>query len=258
MPLRVDDARMMMSAVPSGVTPDEWNALALRFAEAHRAVEADRAAGRHGFTELGAQVAEIARVSAFAAEARGRFDDVVVLGIGGSALGAIALRTAVGGESAGPRLHVADNVDPASFSRLLASVALPRTLWLVVSKSGSTVETLAQHAIVRERLAAAGLEPRRHVAIVTDPDAGPLRAIAARDGIPAFAVPANVGGRFSVLTPVGLLPAAVAAYDVAGSSPARAPCSRGAPRPRSPRTPRAWSPRCSGGRTSASGSPRMS
>ena len=54
MPLRVDDARMMMSAVPSGVTPDEWNALALRFGEAHRAVEAARATGRYGFTELDA------------------------------------------------------------------------------------------------------------------------------------------------------------------------------------------------------------
>jgi len=216
MPLRVDDARMMMSAVPSGVTPDEWNALALRFGEAHRAVEAARATGRYGFTELDAQAAEIARVSAFATETRGRFDDVVVLGIGGSALGAIALRTALGGELAGPRLHVADNVDPATISRLFATVALARTLWLVVSKSGTTVETLAQHALVRERLDAAGLDATKHLAIVTDPTSGPLRALAARDGIPAFAVPSNVGGRFSVLTPVGLLPAALAGYDVAG------------------------------------------
>lgn len=214
MPLRVDDARMMMSAVPSGVTPDEWNALALRFGEAHRAVEADRARGRFGFTELDAQAAEAARVMEFAAQARGRYDDVVVLGIGGSALGAIALRTALD-TGRGPRLHVADNVDPASMSRLLAAVALPRTLWLVVSKSGSTVETLAQLAIVRDRLAQAGLDARAHLAIVTDPAAGPLRELATREGIPAFAVPANVGGRFSVFTPVGLLPAALAGYDVA-------------------------------------------
>ena len=214
MPLRLDDARMMLSAVPSGATPDEWNALALRFGEVHAAVEADRRAGRYGFMELDAQAGELARVEAFAATARGRCDDVVVLGIGGSALGAIALRTALGGAGT-PRLHVVDNVDPASMRAALDAVRLDRTRWCVVSKSGTTVETLAQYAIVRDRLAAASLDPRAHLAFVTDPHAGPLRAIAGRDGIPCFDVAANVGGRFSVLTPVAMLPAALAGYHVA-------------------------------------------
>ena len=96
MPIRIDDARMMMSAVPSGVTPDEWNALAIRFGEVHAAVEADRTKGRYGFTELAAQATELKRVIDFAKSALGQFYDVVVLGIGGSSLGASALRSALG------------------------------------------------------------------------------------------------------------------------------------------------------------------
>lgn len=213
MPLRVDDARMMAAAVPSGLTPDEWNDLAIRFGEVHAAVAADRAAGRYGFLELEAQAAEFKRVREFAARLPVPFTDVVVLGIGGSALGAIALRTALGAYGDVPRLHVVDNVDPGTFAALRERLALDRTLWCVISKSGSTVETLAQYALVRAWLKHGGLAVSKHVVIVTDPSAGPLRAIATRDGIPAFSVPPNVGGRFSVLTPVGTLPAALARYD---------------------------------------------
>lgn len=216
MTLRLDDARMHASAVPSGVTPAEWNELAIRFGEVHASVAKERAVGRLGFLDLEAQAAETARVTEHAKRAPTLFTDVVVLGIGGSALGAIALRTALGAALDAPRLHVVDNVDPHSLAALLRHVPLPRTCWVVVSKSGSTVETLAQYAIVRERLVAADLAPARHIAFVTDPGAGPLRAIASRDGIPAFDVPPNVGGRFSVLTPVGTLPARLAGYDVAG------------------------------------------
>lgn len=214
MPLRIDDARMMAAAVPSGVTPTEWNDLAIRFGEVHAAVSADRAAGRYGFLELEAQAAEARRVRDFAARLPIPYTDVVVLGIGGSALGAIALRTALGAYGDVPRFHVVDNVDPGTFAGLRERLSLDRTLWCVISKSGSTVETLAQYGIVRAWLKHIGLAAPKHLVLVTDPSAGPLRAIAARDGIPAFAVPPNVGGRFSVLTPVGTLPAALARYDV--------------------------------------------
>jgi glucose-6-phosphate isomerase len=215
MAIRLDDARMMAAAVPSGITPSEWNDLSLRFGDVHRAVAADAAAGRYGFTELESQAAEFTRVREFSRRAAQGVDDVVVLGIGGSALGTVALRTALGGTGGGPRLHVLDNVDPAPMAQLLTALTPDRTLWCVVSKSGTTVETLAQYALVRAWIERAGVPPARHLAFVTDPLAGPLRAIAKRDGIPAFSVPPNVGGRFSVLTPVGTLPAALAGYDVA-------------------------------------------
>lgn len=227
-PLRVDDARMHASVVPSGITPGEWNDLALRFGEVHRDVQRAQRDGRYGFDQLEAQATERNRVLDYAARVRGTFDDVVVLGIGGSSLGAIALRTALGGAGR-PRLHVVDNVDPHTLQAVFRSVVPARTLWVVVSKSGTTVEPLALYAVVRRWLDDAGLPAAAHLAIVTDPDAGPLRAIAARDGIPAFAVPANVGGRFSVLTPVGTLPAALAGVDVAalldGAKAARDACA---------------------------------
>jgi glucose-6-phosphate isomerase len=163
-------------------------------------------------------------VAAFAASVSGQYDDIVVLGIGGSSLGAIALRTAllppawnartVAERGGRPRLHVLDNVDPRTITGVLSLVALPRTMFVVISKSGGTIETLAQYLVVRERLAQAGLDASKHLAFVTDPAKGALRAIATRDGIPAFAVPANVGGRFSVLSPVGTLPAALCGIDI--------------------------------------------
>jgi glucose-6-phosphate isomerase len=216
MTLRLDDARMHASAVPSGVTPAEWNELAIRFGDVHAAVAKDRAAGRLGFLDLEGQAAEADRVTQYVRRAPAHCTDVVVLGIGGSALGAIALRTALGATREAPRLHVVDNVDPHGLATVFDRVAFHSTCWVVVSKSGATVETLAQYAIVRDRVVAAGLAPARHMVFVTDPAAGPLRAIAVRDGIPAFDVPPNVGGRFSVLTPVGTLPARLAGYDVEG------------------------------------------
>lgn len=214
MPLRIDDARMMAAAVPSGMTPTEWNELAIRFGDVHAAVAAERAAGRYGFLELEAQADEFRRVREFVARLPIPYTDVVVLGIGGSALGAIALRTALGAYGDVPRLHVVDNVDPGTFAALRERLALDRTLWCVISKSGSTVETLAQYGIVRAWLRNIGLAATKHLVFVTDPSTGPLRAIATRDGLAAFAVPPNVGGRFSVFTPVGALPAALAGYDV--------------------------------------------
>jgi glucose-6-phosphate isomerase len=220
----LDFACMTEPAVPGGVRTEEWPALAERYRQAQATVAAVAATGVYGYRELEAQAAERARVRAFADEVRDRYDDVVVLGIGGSSLGAMALRTALlpaawnartsEQRHGRPRLHVLDNVDPRTIAGVLSIVALTRTLFIVISKSGGTIETLAQYLVVRARVAEAGLDAARHFAFVTDPAKGALRAIASRDGIPAFAVPANVGGRFSVLSPVGTLPAALCGIDV--------------------------------------------
>ena len=224
MALSLDYARMTEPAVPGGVRAEEWPALAERYRQAHASVVATAATGVYGYRELEAQAAERTRLLAFAASVQGRYDDIVVLGIGGSSLGAIALRTALlppawnartSAERDGrPRLHVLDNVDPRTIAGVLSIIALPRALFVVISKSGGTIETLAQYLVVRERVEQAGLDVARHFAFVTDPAKGVLRDIAGRDGIPAFAVPPNVGGRFSVLSPVGTLPAALCGIDV--------------------------------------------
>ena len=224
MTIQLDVSGMLGRAVPHGATEAGLTALAPRLAAAHAGLLADAARGILGFRELETQAAERARILEWARGAAKELEDVVVLGIGGSALGAVALRTALlprdwnarsralrGGR---PRLHVLDNVDPRSVRGLLEVVDLPRTRFLVISKSGSTAETMSQYLFVRERLQAAGIAAKDGIAFVTDPVKGVLRRVAKDEGIPTFEVPANVGGRFSVLSPVGTLPAALLGMDV--------------------------------------------
>ena len=171
--------------------------------------------------------ADPADIVSYAREARSRFDTLVVLGIGGSALGTSALARALlhpyhnlqGAQArGGPRLFVLDNVDPDEIAGLLSQVDLSTTLVNVVSKSGATAETMAAYLLARslleERLGAQ--EAVEHLVFTTDPEAGVLRRIGEADGIRMFPVPPGVGGRFSVLSAVGLLPAAVCGIDVAG------------------------------------------
>lgn len=213
--------------VKGGIPKSEWSAAKKRFAKAQQEFEARRAAGELGFLDLPTDKALHAQTTQYAARMKGTFHDVVVLGIGGSALGPIALRTALrkpqwnllsAQEREGwPRLHVLDNLDPLTIGGLLDRVVtLERTLFVVTSKSGGTAETMAQYLVVRDRLQKAQLELRRHIVFVTDPTKGALRPIATSEGIPALDIPANVGGRFSVLTPVGILPAALMGIDTAG------------------------------------------
>lgn len=223
MTIHIDIARMRAPRVPSGVADAEWQGLGERFAAAHAAVRARIASGAYGFADLASQDAEHQRMRAWAATTQGRYDDIVVLGIGGSALGAVMLRTALlpygwnerhGAQRGGaPRLHIVDNVDPRSMAGLFDLIELSRTLFLVISKSGGTAETMAQYLYVRHRLDEQGLPASHHIAVVTDPVAGVLRPVADRDGLPCFSVPANVGGRFSLFTPVAMLPAALAGID---------------------------------------------
>ena len=109
-----------------------------------------------------------------------------------------------------------DNIDPSTIAPLLDRLDLSRTLFDVVSKSGTTAETMAQFLIIRDRLLRTLGEDgwRRQVVFTTDPDHGVLRRIATSEGITAFPIPPNVGGRFSVLSAVGLLPAALVGIDV--------------------------------------------
>src|SRR5205085_11735250 len=172
-----------------------------------------------------------------------RLTDVVVLGIGGSALGPIALRAALrppqwnllddAARDGHPRLHVLDNVDPANISALLARLDLGRSLFIVTSKSGGTAETMAQYLVIRAKLAQVlgDDEAKRRLVFVTDPEKGALRAIARAQGVTALDIPSNVGGRFSVLTPVGVLPAAMMGIDtaelLAGAADMRTRCASG-------------------------------
>jgi glucose-6-phosphate isomerase len=222
MTLRLDYSNTMLQ--PGGIAEKLWTESARQFSGVHAAVAALRTSGKVGFFDLGSDSRLLAQSTDFAAGARGKFDDVIILGIGGSALGPIALRTALrpsewndlSSEQRGgfPRLRVLENVDPVTIASVLDRLTLARTLFIVTSKSGGTAETMSQFLIVESRLQQAGLPVADHFVFVTDPKSGALRPLAQKLGVQALEIPPNVGGRFSVLTPVGTLPAALIGIDV--------------------------------------------
>ncbi|MEA2761238.1 MAG: glucose-6-phosphate isomerase [Gemmatimonadaceae bacterium] len=222
MTLRLDYSNMMIS--PGGIDQKVWDGARKQFGGAKGGFDALRDGGSVGFVDLPADTQLLNQVTGFAAGARGKYDDVVILGIGGSALGPIALRTALRpsgwnmldekGRGGYPRLQVLDNVDPETIAALLDRLKLSRTLFVVTSKSGGTAETMAQFLIVHERLVRDQLDLSQHFVFVTDPKQGALRPLAERIKVPALDIPPNIGGRFSVLTPVGTLPAALIGIDV--------------------------------------------
>ena len=221
--IHLDYTNMLAPGVKGGIPKSEWQKADKRFAKAHKDFERRRAAGELGFLDLPGNAALHKQSTDFAKRTRGRFDDVVVLGIGGSALGPVALRTALrkpfwnlleaGERDMRPRLHVLDNLDPVTISALLERLELERALFIVTSKSGGTAETMAQYLVVRDRLDGAKIAARDHVVFVTDPTKGALRPLAIAEQIPALDIPPNVGGRFSVLSPVGVLPATLVGID---------------------------------------------
>ncbi len=149
-----------------------------------------------------------------AADIRARFKNFVVLGIGGSALGPIAVNHALSyKKDKGIRLFVEDNIDPESMKRL-ADMDMENTMFNVISKSGKTSETMAQFMAVAQKLKEKGIALRDHVIATTDEKKGNLVHIAQKEGLKTFVIPGDVGGRFSELTPVGLLAAAVCGIDI--------------------------------------------
>jgi len=167
-------------------------------------------------------VADILRT---AARIQGKFENFVVLGIGGSALGPIAVQQALSHmhyndltpEQRGgcPRLFVEDNVDPERMQALLDVIDIKKTCFNVITKSGSTSETMSQLLIITGLLKEAlGEKWTENVIATTDKAKGNLCKIAAANKIKSFVVPDGVGGRFSELCAVGLLPAAVCGIDI--------------------------------------------
>jgi glucose-6-phosphate isomerase len=220
--IRFDFGNAMASAVGDehGVTEGELAQVRERLPAGHAALAKLREAGEVAFYDLPYADESIRQVKEVAARCHGRFDAVVVFGIGGSALGTTALRSALchpfhneqpPGARRAPRLYIEDNVDPDRLAGLCEIVDPKRTLFVVISKSGSTVETMAQLLLARSLL---GGEMKENVIAITDREKGSLRPIAESDCLATLAVPEGVGGRFSVLSPVGLLPAALAGIDI--------------------------------------------
>ena len=156
-----------------------------------------------------------------AAAYREAFAQVLVLGTGGASLGGQTLAALVQRGPArplgGPRLVFLDTVDPHEVEAVLAALEPAETGLLAISKSGGTAETLAQLMVILPRFAAALGEAAlaRHVTVISEAADNPLRRLAARYGLTCLDHEPGVGGRYSVLTNVGLLPALLAGLDAA-------------------------------------------
>ncbi|MDR1167978.1 MAG: glucose-6-phosphate isomerase [Heliobacteriaceae bacterium] len=156
-------------------------------------------------------------VKEYASMVKDKFENVLILGIGGSALGGIAVTEALlkpywnllSEEQRGglPKIFFLDNIDPDAISGLLDVLDLKKTLVNVITKSGSTAETMSQFMIVKDRLEKELDDNyRNNIVVTTDKRTGILRQIAEQEGYKTFVVPDDVGGRFSVFSAVGLLP----------------------------------------------------
>jgi glucose-6-phosphate isomerase len=169
-----------------------------------------------GWIELPDDVDVADRARTLALEADPAVTDVVVLGIGGSSLGAMTVAKALA-RADGRTLHFVDNVDPDTIAPLLSDLEPRRTLVNVISKSGTTAETMAAFLLFADWLERAlGEDAAGHVIVTTDPATGVLRPLARAREYRTFTVPPAVGGRYSVLSAVGLVPLALAGVDVHG------------------------------------------
>ena len=161
----------------------------------------------------------------FASMVENRFDNVLVLGIGGSALGGLAVTEAIlkpywnlltkEQRNGFPRIFFMDNIDPDYMSGLLEVLDLKKTLVNVITKSGSTAETMSQYMIIKDLLEKElGDDYRKNIVVTTDKKIGVLRQLADQEGYKTFVVPDDVGGRFSVFSAVGLVPFALVGLDI--------------------------------------------
>lgn len=214
----------LMVGAKHGLDPAEVSAAAPKALDALEGFRKSFDQGRYGFPALPGQSAVQRAILTQAAAMKGTYDTVCVVGIGGSALGAWALDCGLRGphpvqaahSASNPRLVILDNVDPEFLQQALASMNPARTVVVPIAKSGSTAETMATFLVVDEwmKQALGAKKASARTIAVTSEGRGDLKAFANANNLVTFHIPENVGGRFSVLSPVGLVPAALAGLDI--------------------------------------------
>lgn len=224
--LRFDYNNMMSDYVGAhGFSKKALDDMRAEAKRAANAVKANRGIGMQGWASLPYDQSEIVKdIIATAKEVRKKCDYFVVLGIGGSALGPMAVFQALchlhhnelkRSVRKAPRFYVEDNVDPERMAALFDVIDLDKTVFNVITKSGSTSETMSQYLIIMDALKAKyGDKAKEHIIATTSESKGNLIKIAKEEGLKTFYIPDGVGGRFSELCPVGLLPAAVLGIDI--------------------------------------------
>ena len=226
MSIKVNFNNMMKSVLgKEGISDEDLLQISDFAKQAHEKVERGRCLAMQGWMDSPYnQQAVVAQINAAAKEIQNRFENFVVLGIGGSALGPIAVFTALKHlyynelpkEKRGtPRFYVVDNVDPERMNALFDIIDAEKTMFNVITKSGATSETMSQYLIIMDMLQSKlGDKATENVIATTSESKGNLIKLSKRNGIKTFYIPDGVGGRFSELSPVGLLPAAVVGIDI--------------------------------------------
>jgi len=157
---------------------------------------------------------ELREISSFAKKNK-KWQHILIIGIGGSALPPRTLIEAIPAakpsSSNYPKFHFLDNLDPTKTTQIFAQLDWKKTLVIVITKSGNTLETLSNFFVVQQKL---GENWQKQVVTITDPEKGFLRKLSAHEKLQTFEIPPEIGGRFSIFTAVGLIPAALANLDL--------------------------------------------
>ncbi|UTF54553.1 glucose-6-phosphate isomerase [Natronosalvus rutilus] len=209
----VDIGNALASVASPGISREGLERLDERVATAHERIEAGRANDEHGYAALNLPERTDPDAIRAAVEPVADVDALVTIGIGGSALGAATITDALADAGDGTEAVYLDNIDPAWITRRLEALPLESTAINVVSRSGTTAETLANFLVVREAFEDAGVDWTERT-VVTTGESGPLRSLANRHDLAAVSVPDGVPGRFSALSAVGLVAAAVCGHDL--------------------------------------------
>jgi len=225
--LDISGVRSAAIGTEHGITPSVYREIERDLSEAHEIIKQEKKSGDYGFYTIHNDRTMWNDVEITAKKLlKNDIENLVILGIGGSALGITTLLTALKPqyynlqtkeERRGfPRVFVMDNVDPDSFSEMMELCDPKKTLFNVISKSGTTAETIAQLFVVLEMLQKSLGKSNigNHLVITTGPVAKrktltPMQEISKKYDCKTFVVPENIGGRFSVFSPVGIFPAAM-------------------------------------------------
>ncbi|EMA43131.1 hypothetical protein [Halococcus saccharolyticus] len=207
--MKIDIGNALAAEASPGISRDALDRLDDRVATCHDRIERGRDADEFGYAALNLPHTTDPDTITEAVSPLQGAEHVLVVGIGGSALGAATIAGALGDS----RVHTLDNVDPEHVSRTLDALPLEDTVLNVVSRSGTTAETLANFLVVREAYEDAGVDWTDRT-VVTTGESGPLRDLAETHDLPALTVPDGVPGRFSALSAVGFVPAAIRGHDI--------------------------------------------
>jgi glucose-6-phosphate isomerase len=232
--IQLDVSRVRSRSIGSeyGISPSEYKQVEENISRAHEVIKQEQNSGEYGFYTVHKDRSMWGDVERTAKKLlKNKYENLVILGIGGSALGITTLLTALKPQyynlqsieerNGFPRVFVMDNVDPDTFSEMMTICDPTKTLYNVISKSGTTAETVAQLFVVLDQIekSVGKLNVSEHVVFTTGPKIKkrpetPMQEVCDKYRCKTFTIPENIGGRFSVFSPVGLFPAALLGLDL--------------------------------------------